>query len=373
MNPALALNDDQGGASAGVAHEAAAMLRECPEPAFVLHLPTATIVAASSSASVLLEPRAGDVVGHRLDEFTADDPSGALDLFAAGRITGFEVVGGLRRPGGGDELKVHLSYRVFDHQISSRFALVFISTDDMSWAGWTSEPGSRTSAVCGLTGRSQLIERISAGSAELFGSVATVLVGQPLRRLVVPADVESWLTAIDRSAESGRAVTVIVNARGRCADELPVPVPCVALILPLSTRPGFSFVFLPSSPLSGQGFGAEGLGALLLRLARVADFSQFEHPVVTDLTERSVPGLSQLSARELEVLARLQAGFRVTGIANELFLSASTVRSHLASIFAKLGVSNQEQLLTVLREPRSNLGHSDRYPSFESTEIPRQR
>jgi DNA-binding CsgD family transcriptional regulator len=372
MNPTLALSDEQSAALSveGVTHEAAAMLRECVEPAFVVHLPTAAIVAASPSASRLLDPSAGEVVGRRLDEFTSDDPSGALDLFAAGRITGFEVIGALRRPGGGDDLKVHLWYRLFDHQISSRFALVLISTDEMSWGGWKSEPGSGASAVCGVTGRSQLIERISGETFELFGSVASALIGEPLRRLAAQGDVENWLTAIEKSSQSGQAVTLALNARGKVGNDSSsaVPVPCAALILPLSTIPGFSFVFVPSSSLFGQSFAAEGLSALLLRLARVADFFHPEHPIVAELTDRGVPGLTQLSARELEVLTRLHAGFRVTGIATELFLSTSTVRSHLASIFAKLGVSNQEQLLTVLREPRSSLGHSDRYPSFDAVE-----
>ncbi len=52
------------------------------------------------------------------------------------------------------------------------------------------------------------------------------------------------------------------------------------------------------------------------------------------------PG-SALSARELQVLARIAAGDSVPAIAKQLYLSPSTVKTHLQRIYEKLGVSSQ--------------------------------
>jgi DNA-binding NarL/FixJ family response regulator len=61
-----------------------------------------------------------------------------------------------------------------------------------------------------------------------------------------------------------------------------------------------------------------------------------------------VPGLDQLTSRELEVVTRLVQGDRVPTIARSLFLSQSTIRNHLSAAFAKLGVADQQQLVHLL-------------------------
>ena len=63
----------------------------------------------------------------------------------------------------------------------------------------------------------------------------------------------------------------------------------------------------------------------------------------------AAPGLAELTAREREVLARLLGGERVGSIAAELFVSQSTVRNHLSSIFRKVGVNSQAELIRQLR------------------------
>jgi DNA-binding NarL/FixJ family response regulator len=69
--------------------------------------------------------------------------------------------------------------------------------------------------------------------------------------------------------------------------------------------------------------------------------------------DRSLQGviteLEPLSTRQLEILRRLLDGDRVPAIARDLYVSASTVRNHLSSIFRKLGVHSQEELLRLLR------------------------
>jgi DNA-binding NarL/FixJ family response regulator len=62
--------------------------------------------------------------------------------------------------------------------------------------------------------------------------------------------------------------------------------------------------------------------------------------------------LKQLSSRELEIVTRLMAGDRVPAIAKQLFLSEGTIRNHLSSVFGKLGVKTQQELIELLRERR---------------------
>jgi DNA-binding NarL/FixJ family response regulator len=66
----------------------------------------------------------------------------------------------------------------------------------------------------------------------------------------------------------------------------------------------------------------------------------------------SVPGLSDLSTRQFEVVSRLLRGERVSTIARAMYLSPSTVRNHLAAIYRKVGVKSQAELLEVLHSAR---------------------
>jgi PAS domain S-box-containing protein len=72
------------------------------------------------------------------------------------------------------------------------------------------------------------------------------------------------------------------------------------------------------------------------------------------LAERDepVPGLDRLSRREFEVVKLLLRGDRVPVIARQLYVSQSTVRNHLSSVFRKLRVRSQQELIVLLRERR---------------------
>jgi DNA-binding NarL/FixJ family response regulator len=58
----------------------------------------------------------------------------------------------------------------------------------------------------------------------------------------------------------------------------------------------------------------------------------------------STPGIGIPGWRQWEILRRIAAGERVPTIADELFLSHSTVRNHLPAIFDRFGVHFQAAL-----------------------------
>jgi DNA-binding NarL/FixJ family response regulator len=61
------------------------------------------------------------------------------------------------------------------------------------------------------------------------------------------------------------------------------------------------------------------------------------------------------SHREKQVLALVARGYQNREIANELFLAESTVKSHLGTSFAKLGVRSRKEAAAVLLDPAEGL------------------
>jgi DNA-binding NarL/FixJ family response regulator len=59
---------------------------------------------------------------------------------------------------------------------------------------------------------------------------------------------------------------------------------------------------------------------------------------------------SGLSAREIDVLQSINLGLSNEAIARNLFISVSTVKTHVSSILRKLNASNRVQALTIARE-----------------------
>jgi DNA-binding NarL/FixJ family response regulator len=57
----------------------------------------------------------------------------------------------------------------------------------------------------------------------------------------------------------------------------------------------------------------------------------------------SMNGARDLTRREREIIACVARGMTNVEIARELGVSTGTVKSHLSSVFAKLGVSNRTQ------------------------------
>lgn len=73
-----------------------------------------------------------------------------------------------------------------------------------------------------------------------------------------------------------------------------------------------------------------------------------ESRVASTTDPERLPGYDDLSSREREILDCLLDHQRVPGIARSLSISEHTVRNHLKSIFAKLGVHSQEELLDLV-------------------------
>jgi len=69
-----------------------------------------------------------------------------------------------------------------------------------------------------------------------------------------------------------------------------------------------------------------------------------------NLTVIDCPELELLSAREQDVLQKILEDKKRKEIAEELFITENTVKKHISSIFAKLGVANRTELFEKIRK-----------------------
>ena len=96
-----------------------------------------------------------------------------------------------------------------------------------------------------------------------------------------------------------------------------------------------------------KGAPAREVIAAIRRAASQPD--KFFAAGITEELERG--GARGLTDREREVLTLLAEGLSVSGISKRLYISESTTKTHMAKVYAKLGVSNRAQaLMTAIRQ-----------------------
>ena len=71
---------------------------------------------------------------------------------------------------------------------------------------------------------------------------------------------------------------------------------------------------------------------------------------------RSEAGGKVLTAREKQILGQVVLGMSNAEIAAKLFLAESTVKSHLSSAFAKLGVASRNEAAALILDPAAGVG-----------------
>jgi DNA-binding CsgD family transcriptional regulator len=318
-------------------------------PALILEVPSQRIVAANPSAQEMLAA-GDDIVGHNLEEFAADEPTGALELLVAGKLNGYEARRTLKRASGGAE-----PMRVWVRQLGSaqppQFAIAVLN--EQGHPGSAPAPPATSdelSAVAGTTDGSLYINGVSADIVGLLGYQPADVIGRSLFTLFDPDDRPSLLWALAQAATGRTGVTLWMRARRSGGGG----VPCQLLIIPLLPLTTFGFALLPSeeqlAPLANSGDMRDlvwrlGRGAAAVTAARGASASSLADPEI----------LAKLTSRELEIVVMLLSGDRVPEIARTLYLAPGTVRNHLSSVFRRLGVASQQELISMLRKkpPRS--------------------
>ncbi len=85
------------------------------------------------------------------------------------------------------------------------------------------------------------------------------------------------------------------------------------------------------------------------------------------IRDRTEPAGPHLSPRESEVLQLLADGLAITQISNDLYISESTTKTHIARLYDKLGVNNRAQaLMTAVRYGLVTIGNDPLEREFTS-------
>jgi DNA-binding CsgD family transcriptional regulator/PAS domain-containing protein len=324
----------------------------CPLPVGVLDLEARRLCAMSTALADLLEmgPTAAEV---DLDVMVQQPPNleDLFDLVRGGTIDLYSVRRRLRR-GRSDPIEVESWVVVTGAELRTRALWLVVpighdagvATPELTPESW---PNSVSGLVVGSFDADWRIQRVSVDVERLLGRPVEEMVGRKVTEEVQPDDLPKLFAAAAECLVDLAAAGVSLSWRHRSGDW--VLLHCIITRL---ADESLTFGFACSlgaardEPDAGR---AATLERHLWRIARevetsgvVAGFSRVPDP-------SEIPGLSELSGRQWEVLTRLLRGERVPAIAKGLFVSQSTVRNHLADVFRKLRVHSQPELLELLR------------------------
>jgi DNA-binding NarL/FixJ family response regulator len=214
------------------------------------------------------------------------------------------------------------------------------------------------------------------------------LVTQPLEPLATPAGAEIAIVAADQFAsrriatalaESGLAPMTVAREAAELIELAPLPRPNAILLAVDPSSPTSladvrrliaafrgAQVVIVSTATDGAGV-RQVLGA---GAAGVVNEAELEGTLVATTQAVLVGNICvprklhrclfkpAFSHRERQVLALVVRGFGNRQIAARLFLAESTVKSHLASAFQKLGVRSRKEAAALLMDPDEGLGAS---------------
>jgi DNA-binding CsgD family transcriptional regulator len=336
---------------AGIAAEAFA---SSDLPALVLSLPSERIVAANPAAAGLLDPNGSSVIGCLFQAFTSDRATPGAGRLAGCLLDGGESLRVLRRHHRAG-VSIRMWVRHIEGQSASRLVLVLL-VPTLRNIDQLDEEASPS--VLGIAGPDLAIDAISRDAEGMFGASVDDLLGRPLLELLTEADRDDCRTAWQEATARRTGVALAVEVRSLDASGDPAALECEILIMPLEPEPTCAFVLVPALGVRAPGPNrlrtSADLAPLLMRLARGAEMAHLAKSAFSGMSELELPGIDLLTGREREIVGRLVDGDRVPAIADHLYLAQSTIRNHLTSVFGKLGLKSQQELLNGLKAARSS-------------------
>jgi DNA-binding CsgD family transcriptional regulator len=298
-----------------------------------------------------------------LDWLSAGDRHAArlgFQALADGDLTGYQAVRRLANPEDPDLVySVWISTVDVDGARVGLASVIPSASHDSQFramppASMVPEPGN---VVLGTVDNFWRIDRISQDVTPLLGLTPEQCVGQPVLGVVHPFDVPALLAAVEHARRGERAVRLMLRVAAGTDDWSEVTV-VLATVAPGDPPPLAFALIRHDAAADGPGDSSREsrLEAHMLRIADELHAAGLiprlqQLPALSD-----EPRLGKLTSREWAVLTRLLDGQRVSAIAAELYLSQSTVRNHLSSIYAKLGVQRQVDLIRLMRRDTSRPG-----------------
>jgi DNA-binding CsgD family transcriptional regulator len=329
-------------------------------PLAAVDLPSGRFLAVNPPMAKALSSTVDALTGSSsLEQLSpADRPAAQLGFqaLADGALTGYQALRRLAASSDpGQAYSVWVSVIDVDGTRAGLVSLIS-SADHDSQLGALPPPSRAPElghVVLGTVDSAWRIDRISHDVTPVLGITVEQCVGAPVLAVVHPSDAAALLAAVEHARRGERAVRLILRLSG--GSRAWITVAAVLATISPGDPPALAFA-LTRDDASPAAAGPAGDGRRELQLEthmqRIADELRTagliprldQLPVLTE-----TPQLGELTSREWAVLTRLLDGQRVSAIAAEMFLSQSTIRNHLSSIYAKLGVHSQVDLIRLIR------------------------
>jgi DNA-binding CsgD family transcriptional regulator len=338
-------------------------------PLAAVDLPSGRLLAVNPAMADAVGSTTSALTGSSsLDWLSADDRHAArlgFQALADGGLTGYQATRRLANPGDPDQvLSVWVSTVDVDGARVGLISVIPSAPHDNQFRALppvsrVPEPGN---VVLGTVDTSWRVDRISQDVTPLLGLTPEQCTGQPVLGVIHPSDVHAFLAAVEHARRGERAVRLMLRVNVRPHDWTEVSV-VLATIAPGDPPPlAFALIRYDDADPSTDSSREMQLETHMLRIADELQAAGLipRLPQLPALTDE--PELGKLTSREWAVLTRLVDGQRVSAIAADLYVSQSTVRNHLSSIYAKLGVHSQVDLVRLIRRganrPAASSGES---------------
>ena len=201
------------------------------------------------------------------------------------------------------------------------------------------------SKAVGFTNADGVITTVSNNVKSVLGVPAHHLIGRQLLR--TPDERKLFQQLLDhRDQAEGYAMSLPIGALNHLGGTQNLR----CIVAALANTTSLCFIVMPQSDeaIDRQPDRVAQLEHRLWRIASEVQASGIFDTMDSMPDIARFPQLSTLSSRQWEVLSRLLRGERVPSIAEALFVSQSTVRNNLSSIFEKFGVHSQAELIGLL-------------------------
>jgi PAS domain S-box-containing protein len=339
-----------------------ALVKSSDVPLAAVDLPAGRFLAVNPALASAVGSTASALTGaSSLDWLSPDDRHAArlgYQALADGELTGYQAIRRLANPEDPDRVfSVWVSTVEVDGARVGLASVIPSASRDNQFralppASRVPEPGNM---VLGTVDGSWRIDRISQDVTPLLGLTPEQCTGQPVLGVIHPSDAPAFLAAVEHARRGERAARLVLRVSGRHRDWTEVTV-VLATISP-GDPPALAFALIRNDDAADPPGDSSREMRLETHMLRIADELHAAGMIprlqqLPALTEE--PKLGKLTSREWAVLTRLLEGQRVAAIAADLYVSPSTVRNHLSSIYAKLGVHSQVDLIRLVRRDKAS-------------------
>lgn len=329
-------------------------LDRCNFPVIIWDASRGVVELANQAAADLLERPLSGLVGSQLVDLAAprEAVQRAIDDIESGTFDGLRSRREISIPDVGN-VEIQAWTRAIDLAGTSGGATLVIPDSQIAMLGRDPAQPWRelTRIAVALIDSDWRIEGISTDIEHLLELTPRECIGRRLTELVHPDDVPRLL------GSDGHPPTSTTARRGiRVARRDGSWVSVCFMLSPASDRgQGQTWVGMigASAPLSAADNANDRVRELEFRLRRIG--TEVRAAGLLDNVSalpppQDYPEVGELTARQWEILSLLVQGQRVSTIAQNLFVSQSTVRNHLATMFKKFGVHSQAELLEKVRK-----------------------